>query len=267
MSEKLIIPQVLTSPMPWGVKVEWKWPEGSHWFSKLEMQYLHSDGRLEKQVIGWPVTGKAIGGLKAGEHLQIRLRPIDKNGAVREWTQGDWIEGVSSSNAEEYLAALSITPGGVLCLTTSFVAPKFKIENGDVFINDAFISEAITAAENVTQKSVTKDDKFNAEKVLEDAWKRGCRTVEEGLDALALAASAAPQDYKQDTISGEDARTTYTASLGLSCNDIVAETLSTVLAATLPGTQTHRVEEAAIAAARAVRAAFDELDKDNASPR
>lgn len=113
MSEKLIIPQVLTSPMPWGVKVEWKWPEGSHWFSKLEMQYLHSDGRLEKQVIGWPVTGKAIGGLKAGERLQIRLRPIDKNGAGREWTQGDWIEGVSSSNAEEYLAAFSITPASL----------------------------------------------------------------------------------------------------------------------------------------------------------
>ena len=126
MSEKLIIPQVLTSPMLWGVKVEWKWPDGSHWFSKLEMQYLHSDGRLEKQVIEWPVTGKAIGGLKAGERLQIRLRPIDKNGAVREWTQGDWIEGVSSSNAGEYLEAINAT---------------FALRgDGEVFINDAIIT-------------------------------------------------------------------------------------------------------------------------------
>lgn len=267
MSEKLIIPQVLTSPMPWGVKVEWKWPEGSHWFSKLEMQYLHSDGRLEKQVIGWPVTGKAIGGLKAGERLQIRLRPIDKNGAVREWTQGDWIEGVSSSNAEEYLAAFSITAGSDMRLMTSFVAPKFKIENGEVFINDAFISEAITAAANLTEKAVTKDDKFNADKVLEEAWKCGCRSAAEGVEALAKTASARLQDYKQHTVAGEIAPATYKASLGISCNDLAEETLSAVLGATLPGIPINRVKEAAITVACAVRSAFNALDEDNASPR
>lgn len=207
MSEKLIIPLVLTSPMPWGVKVEWKWPDGSRWFSKLEMQYLHSDGRLEKQVIEWPVTVQAIGGLKAGERLQIRLRPMDENGAVREWTQGDWIEGVSSSNADEYLAALSITAGSDMRLMTSFVAPKFKIENGEVFINNAFISETIHAAETLKPKTSNSNI------------------------------------------------------------DIAEQTLSAVLATILPSVSGNKAEEAAITTARAVRAAFNALGNDNASPR
>ncbi|HFF8547176.1 TPA: hypothetical protein ACGEYS_000654 [Kluyvera cryocrescens] len=182
MSEKLIIPQVLTSPMPWGVKVEWKWPEGSHWFSKLEMQYLHSDGRLEKQVIGWPVTGKAIGGLKAGERLQIRLRPIDKNGAGREWTQGDWIEGVSSSNAEEYLAAFSITAGSDMRLMTSFVAPKFKIENGEVFINNAFISDPMPQ-QPVADSSHTLS--INIESILKNAMENTASAAAKQAEAMS----------------------------------------------------------------------------------
>lgn len=289
MSEKLIIPQVLTSPMPWGVKVEWKWPEGSHWFSKLEMQYLHSDGRLEKQVIGWPVTGKAIGGLKAGERLQIRLRPIDKNGAVREWTQGDWIEGVSSSNAEEYLAAFSITAGSDMRLMTSFVAPKFKIENGEVFINDAFISEAITAAANLTEKAVTKDDKFNADKVLEEAWKCGFRSIAEGIDALAKAVTAYPQDYKQHIVGGETSASTYSVSMGINLNDVqlasgVGINIDGILKNALAHDKAMSDFEEAIrkaihkeslpggliwgqCVASAVHTALASLDKDNASPR
>lgn len=125
MSEKLIIPHVLTASRPWGVQVEWKWPEGSHWFSKLEMQCLYSDGRLEKQVIAWPVTATSIGGLKAGELLQIRLRPIDKDGSASEWRLSNWIEGVSSIDAADYLGVIN--------------APFTPCGAGEVFINNAFI--------------------------------------------------------------------------------------------------------------------------------
>ena len=199
MSEKLIIPQVLTSPMPWGVKVEWKWPEGSHWFSKLEMQYLHSDGRLEKQVIGWPVTGKAIGGLKAGERLQIRLRPIDKNGAGREWTQGDWIEGVSSSNAEEYLAAFSITAGSDMRLMTSFVAPKFKIENGEVFINTAFISDPMP------QQPVADSShplSINIESILKNAMENTARVAAKQTEAMDAFEKAVRKAIHKECLPG-----------------------------------------------------------------
>lgn len=330
MSEKLIIPLVLTSPMPWGVKVEWKWPDGSHWFSKLEMQYLHSDGRLEKQVIEWPVTGKVIGGLKAGERLQIRLRPIDKNGAVRDWAGSDWIEGVSSCNAEEYLDAINGS-SNILSMTT-LSAPEFKIENGEVFINNAFISETIHAAETLKPKN--SNSNIDVGKILDDAWKSGRPCIGEAVNNLAqviASARVSSQIFKQHTSCGEITPLTYTASmsinvndapsasgadsnidgisfevsdkdmvvnlagggrivisnwgdsstmvskalpplahtasLGLSCHDIAKETLSAVLAATLPNVPGGRTEEAAIALARAVRSAFNALGNDNASPR
>lgn len=59
----------------------------------------------------------------------------------------------------------------------------------------------------------------------------------------------------------------HTASLAPSCNDIVEETLSAVLAAILPSVPGGRTEEAAIVTARAVRSAFNALGSDNASPR
>lgn len=91
--------------------------------------------------------------------------------------------------------------------------------------------------------------------------------IKDSIDVLAKAASAYPQDYKQHTVAGEITPATYTASMGISCNDIAEETLSAVLAAVLPGVQLSRTKEAAITVAGAVRAAFNALDEDNASPR
>lgn len=151
-------PQVLTSPKPYGIQVEWHWPERSGKHSQLEMQYIRHDGYLRKQIIAWPKCSHLIGGLKAGERLQIRLRPIDKNGASRDWTNSDWIEGVSSSNAGDYLDA--ITCGSDTRLMTTFSAPNFKIANGE-----AFISGTIHAAE--TPKPKTSNS--NIEAILKNA--------------------------------------------------------------------------------------------------
>ena len=56
MSESSNIPNVKTTPKPFGVQIEWKWPDGCFWFSSLELQYLFDDGRLGKETISWPVT-------------------------------------------------------------------------------------------------------------------------------------------------------------------------------------------------------------------
>ncbi len=85
MSESKNIPHVTTTPKPFGVNVEWKWPEGQMWFSSLELQYLREDGRLEKERIFWPMTSLMISGLKAGERLQVRLRPVAFDGSARDW--------------------------------------------------------------------------------------------------------------------------------------------------------------------------------------
>lgn len=106
MSKSLNILSVETHPELWGVSVKWKWPEESTWGRRLELQCLFSDGRLKHDLISWPVTGTHIGGLKAGERVQIRLRPIDKNGNSPEWGLGDWVDGISSTNAGDYLNKL-----------------------------------------------------------------------------------------------------------------------------------------------------------------
>ncbi|MBT9425859.1 DUF1983 domain-containing protein [Enterobacter oligotrophicus] len=103
MSESSIIPDVKTTPKPFGVSVEWKWPGGC---AVLELQYLHEDGRLVKERIHWPATGHLISGLKAGERLQVRLRPVAADGSTRDWLAADWIDGVSSVDTEEILQVL-----------------------------------------------------------------------------------------------------------------------------------------------------------------
>lgn len=247
MSEKLIIPQVLTSPMLWGVKVEWKWPDGSHWFSKLEMQYLYSDGRLEKQVIGWPVTGKAIGGLKAGERLQIRLRPIDKNGAVREWTQGDWIEGVASSDAGEYLDAMTV--GSDMRLMATFSAPHFTIAAGQMFITDAFIKNSIQTAKLSSPPTISSFAKPR-EKV---------RSI------VAPYMSGAASEFTEELVDelmnlaypscSESSAYTYSASMHINCTDAQPATgVDSNIEAILKNALANIAEEAANQAAAADKA-------------
>lgn len=101
MTECLSIPCVKTTPKPFGVNVEWKWPDSSFWGSQLELQYLLADDRLVKEVISWPVTGLLISGRKAGERLQVRLRPVRADGTAREWRAGDWIDATTSTDVQD----------------------------------------------------------------------------------------------------------------------------------------------------------------------
>lgn len=211
-------PTVLTIPKPYGIQVEWQWPEGSGQHSYLEIQFLSSGGELKKRILGWPCEGMTIGGLKAGERLQIRLRPIDKNGAGRDWTNSDWIEGVSSSNPGDYLDA--ITFGSDPRLMATFSAPNFQIANRQVFINNAFISGAIHAAE--TPKPKTSNSNIDVGKILDDAWKSGRSCVGEAVHDLAQAianARASSRTFMQHASGGETTPSTYTVSMSINVSD------------------------------------------------
>lgn len=211
-------PQVLTTPKPWGIQVKWQWPEGCEQYSHLEIQYIYSGGDLKKQILGWPCESMTIGGLKVGERLQIRLRPIGKDGAVREWTGSDWIEGVASSDAGDYLAAMPV--GSDTRLMTTFSAPKFKIENGEVFINSAFIFGDSKAKDAL--KSKTSNDSIVVSQILDDAWKSGLPCVGEAVNDLAQAianARVCSQSYRQNTVGGETSASTYSVSMHINLND------------------------------------------------
>ncbi|WP_220703917.1 phage tail tip fiber protein [Citrobacter braakii] len=140
MSESLTIPHVKTIPQPFGVNVEWKWPGG---YLVLELQCLHEDGRLVKERIHWPATDRLISGLKAGERLQVRLRPVTADGSTRDWQAADWIDGVSSVDTEEILQALDEK----ICNSDAFNVLKGGLsfeKNGTLIINNAqvFVTDA-----------------------------------------------------------------------------------------------------------------------------
>lgn len=152
MSEYANIPQVTTLPKPFGVTVKWKWPDGSHWFSGLELQYLFEDGRFEKERICWPVTEKLISGLKASERVQVRLRPVAADGSARDWRTGDWIEGISSADTDEILQALQEDIRN---------SKTFKVLNGECFIKNAYISDGIVSANYSLKMNVNHGGKLH----------------------------------------------------------------------------------------------------------
>lgn len=145
MSEPSDIPHVTTTPKPFGVNVEWKWPDLSFWGSRLELQYLLADGRLVKEVISWPVTELMISGLKAGERLQVRLRPIAADGSARDWRTSDWIEAVSSVDAGEMIEALTEEIRNSRTLN-DLNDGWFIAKSGQMFINNAAIGDGILSA-------------------------------------------------------------------------------------------------------------------------
>ena len=95
------ISHIVTSPVAFGVRVEWLWPEGSHWFHRLELQYVRENQIPIVQIIEWPVTGTVISGLKAGEKIHVRMRGLDNEGNGPDWNISDWIDAASSTDAQE----------------------------------------------------------------------------------------------------------------------------------------------------------------------
>ena len=144
MSEHLNIHQVTTEPKPFGVTVKWKWPDGSHWFSWLELQCLFEDGRLEREGIRWPVTGKLISGLKASERVQVRLRPIAEDGSARDWRASDWVEGVSSVDVGEIVEALDEEIRNS-CALHGLKGGWFVDKTGKAYIHEALIGDGVVS--------------------------------------------------------------------------------------------------------------------------
>ncbi len=165
MSEPSIVPYVKTTPKPFGVNVEWKWPVSCLW---LELQYLHEDGRLVKELIHWPAINYLISGLKAGERLQLRLRPVEQDGSARDWRAGDWVEGVSSVDAGEIVGSLDHeirNSDAFKALKDGWSFEKngtLIINNGQVFINDAKIGGGVLSTNYSVKLNINNDGKEHA---------------------------------------------------------------------------------------------------------
>lgn len=121
--------------------VEWKWPGGC---AVLELQCLHEDGRLMKERIFWPATVCLISGLKAGERLQVRLRPIAEDGSARDWRASDWVEGVSSVDVGEIVEALDEEIRNS-CALHGLKGGWFVDKTGKAYIHEALIGDGVVS--------------------------------------------------------------------------------------------------------------------------
>ncbi|HBN5546691.1 TPA: DUF1983 domain-containing protein [Enterobacter cloacae] len=113
-----------------------------------------------KKRIFWPATVCLISGLKAGERLQVRLRPIAEDGSARDWRAGDWIEGVSSVDTEEIIEALDEeirNSDAFKVLKDGWSFEKngtLIINNGEVFVTDAKIDDAVLSKSYIVKLNV-----------------------------------------------------------------------------------------------------------------
>ncbi|TKK20208.1 hypothetical protein EcCFBP13530_06550 [Enterobacter cancerogenus] len=155
MSESSIAPYLKTTPKPFGVNVEWKWPGDC---AVLELQCLHEDGRLVKERIYWPTTGYLISGLKTGERVQVRLRPIAEDGSARDWRVGDWVEGVSSVDAGDIIQALDEEIQSY-CSIEDLKWGWFVDKAGQAYIHKALIGDGVLSTGYNVKLNVNVTDK------------------------------------------------------------------------------------------------------------
>lgn len=260
MSESLSIHQISTAPIPFGVSIKWKWPETSHWFSQLELQYLLSDGRLVKEFISWPVTVKHISGLKAGERLQVRLRLLPLKAAAREWLASDWMDGVSSTDTSDIIESIehSIKKEG-WCISGSGSASFNGVTiHGGLNVNEGktVYNARIGVGINNTKMKISLSDEMKSAVI--DAVRESKQFVENEV-VNTESAKAEPKDAPAMMAAG------YLSVVDGTETDIEKETLSAVLTNALHGGPEDRFMDTAIQLAKAVKAAFNELNTEDAT--
>ncbi|HBM2776636.1 TPA: DUF1983 domain-containing protein [Enterobacter hormaechei subsp. xiangfangensis] len=97
-----------------------------------------------KERIFWPATVCLISGLKTGERVQVRLRPIAEDGSARDWRAGDWIEGVSSVDTEWIIEALDEEIRNS-CALHGLKGGWFVDKTGKAYIQEALIGNGVVS--------------------------------------------------------------------------------------------------------------------------
>ncbi|ELW9286786.1 DUF1983 domain-containing protein [Enterobacter hormaechei] len=114
-----------------------------------------------KERIFWPATVCLISGLKAGERLQVRLRPIAEDGSARDWRAGDWIEGVSSVDTEEIIEALDEEIRNS-CALHGLKGGWFVDKTGKAYIHEALIGDGVVSTGYNVKLNINNDGKEHA---------------------------------------------------------------------------------------------------------
>ena len=92
MDTQQALPALEATSSPFGVILSWRWPEGARQGDRVEVQHLAAGAVLcRSKFIEWPEPHTTIGGLAAGQKVQVRARLVDKSGKSNDWKASDWI--------------------------------------------------------------------------------------------------------------------------------------------------------------------------------
>lgn len=97
-----------TTPINWGIRLNWGFPANTGDTLKTEVQYTaNSDfsNPLLLSDVPYPSAEYTQLGLKAGQEFWYRAQLVDRTGNESGWT--DWVRGESNANADDYLGDIS----------------------------------------------------------------------------------------------------------------------------------------------------------------
>ncbi|WP_234096262.1 TipJ family phage tail tip protein [Citrobacter portucalensis] len=97
-----------TTPINWGIRLNWGFPANTGDTLKTEIQYTaNSDfsNPLLLSDVPYPSAEYTQLGLKAGQEFLYRAQLVDRTGNESGWT--DWVRGVSNANADDYLGDIA----------------------------------------------------------------------------------------------------------------------------------------------------------------
>lgn len=107
MDTQQALPALKATSSPFGVILSWRWPEEARQGDRIEVQHLAAGSVLcRSKFIEWPESHTIIGGLAAGQKVQVRARLVDKSGKSNDWKASDWIDAPATDNAAEILEFL-----------------------------------------------------------------------------------------------------------------------------------------------------------------
>ncbi|TKU71460.1 DUF1983 domain-containing protein [Citrobacter sp. wls710] len=97
-----------TTPINWGIRLNWGFPANTGDTLKTEIQYTaNSDfsNPLLLSDVPYPSAEYTQLGLKAGQEFWYRAQLVDRTGNESGWTE--WIRGESNANADDYLGDIA----------------------------------------------------------------------------------------------------------------------------------------------------------------
>ncbi|ELP5231740.1 host specificity protein J [Citrobacter freundii] len=97
-----------TTPINWGIRLNWGFPANTGDTLKTEIQYTaNSDfsNPLLLSDVPYPSAEYTQLGLKEGQEFWYRAQLVDRTGNESGWT--DWVRGESNANADDYLGDIA----------------------------------------------------------------------------------------------------------------------------------------------------------------